>query len=191
LKQYSVVVATSDLINTAQPLSGQPKLRLTRSTLTMASLRTGRQNIRHVLLMSIVLLFAVVSSAQRTILQQGPTGDTTIADQGSSVTGTESDSDGKQQKEDKPKLSGKRTGFKKNGNAKQFLEEIGQDAAQQILSNAKYLNQPTLEEAMASFQKLLENDNDVVSLMLQASATQPVLRSAVLLLNLSLGSRQQ
>jgi hypothetical protein len=92
------VVAILTLFNAAQPLSGQPKLRLTRSSLTMASLCTGRQKLSHVLLISMVLFFTVVSSAQRTILQQGPPGD---------VTGTEPDSDKQVPKEDKPKLSGK------------------------------------------------------------------------------------
>jgi hypothetical protein len=99
-------------------------------------------------------------------LQQGPTGNSIIADQGSSGNGQASDSNQNQQKDEKPKLSGKRSGFKKNGNAKQFLEEIGVDTAQQILSTVGFLNQPTLEEAVASLETLLDNSDDAVSLLL-------------------------
>jgi hypothetical protein len=99
--------------------------------------------------------------AHRTTLQQDATGDTIPADQGSS-----SDQKQKDQKSQKPQLSGTRKGFKKSGKAKQFLQEIGPEAAEQILLNAGYLNQPTLEEATQSLENLLTNNDDAVSLQL-------------------------
>jgi hypothetical protein len=74
------------------------------------------------------------------------------------------DNEDAKSKADKPKSGSKRRGgFKKNGDAKQYLDELGPDTVEQILLNAGYLNKPTLEEAKAALDSLLSTSNDMVS----------------------------
>jgi hypothetical protein len=58
---------------------------------------------------------------------------------------------------------GKRCGFKKNGDVKQFLTQLGPDLTEQLLSTANYLNTGSVEAALAALEQMLSNSDDVVS----------------------------
>jgi hypothetical protein len=114
-------------------------------------------------LLVIAVLLAIVSEswAQKEQLKNG---------QGSGGTASQ-DGSGSSQQEDNgqdiikqkpPKPSGRRRGFKENGNAK-FMAEIGPDLAEQLLIKAGNLNQPTLEEPWRALESLMSRSNDVVS----------------------------
>jgi hypothetical protein len=59
--------------------------------------------------------------------------------------------------------SGRRSDFRKNGDTKQFLAQLGPDLTEQIAAAAGFLNQPTPEAGVAALEQLLQNSDDVVS----------------------------
>jgi hypothetical protein len=134
----------------------------------------------HVLLLVLVLAFGCShATAHRRSLQQTTeqTGDLAV-NEDAKLKADKTDKPDKPDKPDKIKTASKRRGgFKKDNDAKQYLDDLGPDTVQQILLNAGNLNQPTLEEGRAALEQLMSSSNDMVSAAVSLSNPQPAKHS--------------